>query len=92
MAFERADRLSLHEEVDKAMQRLPTREQDVLRNVFLKECTAAETASRMEVSTAYVYQLEKGIRRLRGCYPGCSTTENRKRDENRRTEKKLKEI
>lgn len=67
VAFESADRLSLHEEVDKAMQRLPTRERDVLRNVFLKECTAAETASKMEVSTAYVYQLEKkGIRRLRG--------------------------
>lgn len=49
------------------MSRLPEREQDVLRMVYLKEQSAQETAAAMDVSTAYVYRLEKrGIRRLRG--------------------------
>lgn len=50
-----------------AVSRLPLREQDVIRRVYLNEQTAAETADAMDVSTAYVYRLEKrGIRRLRG--------------------------
>lgn len=67
MAFECADRSMLHTEVARAVDRLPAREQDIIRNVFLREQTAAETAHQMDVSTAYVYRLEKrGIRRLRG--------------------------
>lgn len=67
LAFESADQSFLHSEVSRAMSRLPAREQDVIRKVFLEEQTAAETADTMEVSTAYVYRLEKrGIRRLRG--------------------------
>ena len=66
-AFECADKSALHEAVDSAVSRLPGREQEVIRSVYLAEQTAAETASAMDVSTAYVYQLEKrGIRRLRG--------------------------
>lgn len=66
-AFEIADRNSLHSAISLAVNRLPLKEQDVIRNVYLKEKTAAETADEMEVSTAYVYRLEKrGIRRLRG--------------------------
>lgn len=39
----------------------------MIRRVYLKEQTAQETAYAMDVSTAYVYRLEKrGIRRLRG--------------------------
>lgn len=67
LAFEMADQSFLHTAVDEAVQRLPAREQDVIRHVFIEERSAAETASSMEVSTAYVYRLEKkGIRRLRG--------------------------
>lgn len=67
LAFEAADRNLLHREVTRAMERLPAREQDVIRKVFLEEQTAAETADTLAVSTAYVYRLEKrGIRRLRG--------------------------
>lgn len=67
LAFEAADRSMMHSAVGRAMERLPEREQDVLRHVFLEERTAAETADTLSVSTAYVYQLEKrGIRRLRG--------------------------
>ena len=63
-AFESAD---LNHAVSSAFSRLPGREQDVLRNVYYKEKTAAETADAMDVSTAYVYKLEKkGIRRMRG--------------------------
>ena len=66
-AFESADKSVLHSTVDLAMSRLPEREQDVLRMVYLKEQSAQETAAAMDVSTAYVYRLEKrGIRRLRG--------------------------
>ncbi|WP_296096064.1 sigma-70 family RNA polymerase sigma factor [Dialister sp.] len=66
-AFESADKSVLHSTVDRAMSRLPEREQDVLRMVYLKEQSAQETAAAMDVSTAYVYRLEKrGIRRLRG--------------------------
>lgn len=65
--FESADKSVLHSTVDRAMSRLPEREQDVLRMVYLKEQSAQETAAAMDVSTAYVYRLEKrGIRRLRG--------------------------
>ena len=66
-AFESADKSVLHSTVDRAMSRLPEREQDMLRMVYLKEQSAQETAAAMDVSTAYVYRLEKrGIRRLRG--------------------------
>lgn len=34
------------------------KEQDVIRSVYLKEKTVAETANEMDVSTAYVYRLE----------------------------------
>lgn len=66
-AFEQADRKEMHAAINHAMERLPDREQDVIRRVYLKEQTALETAAAMDVSTAYVYRLEKrGIRRLRG--------------------------
>ena len=66
-AFESADFDSLNHAVSSAFSRLPGREQDVLRNVYYKEKTATETADAMDVSTAYVYKLEKkGIRRMRG--------------------------
>ena len=67
LAFETADRSFLQSAVGSAMERLPQRERDVIRSVFLREQTVAETAGEMDVTTAYVYQLEKrGIKRLRG--------------------------
>ncbi|HJI28891.1 MAG TPA: sigma-70 family RNA polymerase sigma factor [Veillonellaceae bacterium] len=66
-AFESADRSVLNMAVSHAVSRLPVKEQDVIRRVYLNEQTAQETAHAMDVSTAYVYRLEKrGIRRLRG--------------------------
>lgn len=66
-AFESADKIVLNMAVSHAVSRLPLKEQDVIRRVYLDEQTAAETADAMDVSTAYVYRLEKrGIRRLRG--------------------------
>lgn len=66
-AFESADKSVLNMAVSHAVSRLPMKEQDVIRRVYLDEQTAAETADAMDVSTAYVYRLEKrGIRRLRG--------------------------
>ena len=66
-AFDVADRRDMHQAISHAMERLPAQEQDVIRSVYLQEQTALETANAMEVSTAYVYRLEKrGIRRLRG--------------------------
>lgn len=66
-AFESADKNVLNMAVSHAVSRLPLKEQDVIRRVYLNEQTAAETADAMDVSTAYVYRLEKrGIRRLRG--------------------------
>lgn len=66
-AFEFADKSVLNMAVSHAVSRLPLKEQDVIRRVYLNEQTAAETADAMDVSTAYVYRLEKrGIRRLRG--------------------------
>lgn len=66
-AFESADKSVLNMAISHAVSRLPLKEQDVIRRVYLNEQTAAETANAMDVSTAYVYRLEKrGIRRLRG--------------------------
>lgn len=67
MAFEKADRKNLFHAIAEAVDRLPGQEQSVIRSVFLKERSAAETADDLDVSTAYVYRLQKrGIRRLRG--------------------------
>lgn len=66
-AFESAYKSVLNMAVSHAVSRLPVKEQDVIRRVYLNEQTAQETAHAMDVSTAYVYRLEKrGIRRLRG--------------------------
>lgn len=66
-AFESADKSVVNMAVSHAVSRLPVKEQDVIRRVYLNEQTAQETAHAMDVSTAYVYRLEKrGIRRLRG--------------------------
>lgn len=66
-AFESADKSVLNMAVSHAVSRLPVKEQDVIRRVYLNEQTAQETAHAMDVSIAYVYRLEKrGIRRLRG--------------------------
>ena len=67
MAFDIADRNSLHSAVSVAVNRLPAKEQDVIRSIYLEEKTASETADNLSVTTAYVYRLQKkGIRRLRG--------------------------
>ena len=67
VAFECADRRELNKAIEQAFERLPKREKDVIQNVYYQEKSALETANIMDVSAAYVYQLEKkGIRRLRG--------------------------
>ena len=66
-AFESADKSVLNMAVSHAVSRLPVKEQDVIRRVYLNEQTAQETAHAMDGCTASVSRLEKrGIRRLRG--------------------------
>lgn len=60
-AFESADKSVLNMAVSHAVSRLPVKEQDVIRRVYLNEQTAQETAHAMDVSTAYVYRLEKEV-------------------------------
>lgn len=69
-AFESADKSVLNMAVSHAVSRLPLKEQDVIRRVYLNEQTAAETADAMDVSTAYVYRLEKEASAVYGvCFP-----------------------
>lgn len=66
-AFETTDRKWLWEKVSQAVYRLPDKERQVVAAIYLEECAPKEVASRLAVSKAYVYRLQKkGIRRLRG--------------------------
>lgn len=65
--YEETYRHLLQDRVQEAMVRLPAREQQVLEAMYLEDRSAGEVASDINVSTSYVYRLEKqGIRRIRG--------------------------
>ena len=54
-------------QVKTAMNRLPNKEYQVLDGIYVKCQEAAQVADEMNVSTSYIYQLQKsGVRRVRG--------------------------
>ncbi len=54
-------------QVKTAMNRLPDKEYKVLDGIYVKCQEASQVASQMNVSTSYIYQLQKsGVRRVRG--------------------------
>ncbi len=64
---EQAEKSFLAEQLQKALNRLPQKERDVLSGVYLESREPSEMAEYMEVSTSHVYRLQKtGIRRVRG--------------------------
>lgn len=53
--------------VQNAMSRLPDKEQLVLDSIYVKCQEAAQVAEQLNISTSYVYRLQKsGVRRARG--------------------------
>ncbi len=64
------DQVELQEvshQVKTAMNRLPDKEYKVLEGIYVKCQEANQVASQMNVSTSYIYQLQKsGVRRVRG--------------------------
>jgi len=59
--------LFLTEELKKNLAWLPTKEREVLESLVIKDLPAQEVASRLSVTTSYLYRLrKKALRRLRG--------------------------
>lgn len=64
---ELAERKALQEKVAQAMDRLPLREQQVLKGMYLEDRPAQAVADAINVSLGHVYRLQKqGVRRIRG--------------------------
>lgn len=62
-----AEQNFLTEEVKKAMDRLPAKEQLVVSGVFLEEREPRQLAEALDISVSHLYRLQKqGIRRMRG--------------------------
>ena len=62
-----AEERFLHAEVQKALERLPAKEQQVLCGLYVEEAHPAELASSIDVSLTHIYRLQKqGVRRVRG--------------------------
>ena len=50
-----------------SVERLPYKEQKVLRGIFLENKTPADLAADINVTAGHVYRLEKqGVKRIRG--------------------------
>ncbi|MDY4919614.1 MAG: sigma-70 family RNA polymerase sigma factor [Phascolarctobacterium sp.] len=57
----------LKEKVAQAMERLPLKEQQVLRGILIDDRPAQVVAEAIDVSLGHVYRLQKqGVRRIRG--------------------------
>lgn len=55
------------QKVISAMDRLSTKEQQVLKGIYIDDKTVKELAADIEVTTSHVYRLQKkGVRRVRG--------------------------
>ena len=55
------------QKVISAMERLSTKEQQVLKGIYIDDKTVKELAADIEVTTSHVYRLQKkGVRRVRG--------------------------
>ena len=64
---ERAEKNFLVAELQSALQRLPEKEREVLRSVYLQNQEPRDVAAALAVSTSHIYRLQKtGIRRVRG--------------------------
>lgn len=62
-----AEEKLLQQEVAKAMDRLPSREQQILTGLLVEERPAQEMALAFNISLGHVYRLQKqGLRRIRG--------------------------
>ena len=62
-----AEERFIQAEVKKALTRLPVKEQQVLRGLYVDEAPPAELAQTIDVSLTHVYRLQKqGVRRVRG--------------------------
>lgn len=64
---ELAERRAVTDRVSQAMERLPDKEKQVLRGIFLENRSPAELAEDIHVTAGHIYRLEKqGIKRVRG--------------------------
>jgi len=64
---ELAERHVVAQQVAGAVERLPQKEKEVLEGLFWENCSIADLADRINVSTGHVYRLQKqGVRRIRG--------------------------
>ncbi|MEN6412092.1 MAG: sigma-70 family RNA polymerase sigma factor [Veillonellales bacterium] len=62
-----AEQNILVEQVKKALERLPIKEQMVLSGVYLEDREPKQLAEKLDMSISHVYRLQKqGIRRIRG--------------------------
>ena len=57
----------LLEKVNQALERLPQKEQQVLKGMYIEDNTAQAMPDKINVSLGHVYRLQKqGVRRIRG--------------------------
>ncbi len=64
---ELAEKALLQEKVSSAMERLPEREQQILKEMYIEDRTARDIADTVNISLGHVYRLQKqGVRRIRG--------------------------
>ena len=64
---ELAEQQVLLEKVNQALERLPQKEQQVLKGLYIEDNTAQAMADKINVSLGHVYRLQKqGVRRIRG--------------------------
>ena len=62
-----AERHAVSDRVSRAVDRLPQKEKQVLRGIFLENRTPSDLAADIHVTTNHIYRLEKqGVRRIRG--------------------------
>lgn len=64
---ELAEKHVLLDKVNQALERLPQKEQQVLKGMYIEDNTAQAIAEQINVSLGHVYRLQKqGVRRIRG--------------------------
>lgn len=62
----------LNHRVDNAINRLSSREQQVIRDLFLLDKSPVQTAEEMKISLSYLYKIQKkALQRLRGMLSKC---------------------
>ena len=61
------ERNLLLQQVQRALQKLPVKEQEVLSGVYLEDCEVRQMADTLDISISHIYRLQRqGIRRIRG--------------------------